>query len=170
MMARSETDKGKLVKFLKAQRVLLETILEQITEEAMLIPGVEGDYSVKDIIAHIAVWDRRGTHWIESAARGETPAMPVPGKTWADLDELNAQTYLEFRDRSLADVMEEFEDSYPPLLGAAQHFPEGEIARPITFFNGTSHETMPAGRLIAWRYRHYRSHGFRIRAWANDDH
>lgn len=167
-MSRNEADKGRLVKALHAQRVLLEVILEQLTPEQMLSPGVDASLSamtVKDVIAHLTAWDKRGTAWIRAAARGEMPEMPEPGKTWADLDALNAQTYAESRERPLDDVLKAFAAAYPPLLEAAQAFPESEIARPITFFNGTHMQTIPAGRLIAWRYRHYREHGEQIRQW-----
>ncbi len=164
-MSDSERDKGKLIKFLKAQRVLLETILEQLSEAEMLLPGVEGELSVKDIIAHITIWDQRGTRWIEEAAQGRIPTMPEPGTTWADLDALNAETFQSQRERPLNDVFRDFEAAFPPLLAMAEAFPESELERPLTFFNGREDQTMPAGRLIAWRYRHYRTHGQAIRAW-----
>lgn len=161
----TETDKRKLVKSLKAQRVMLEVTLEQLSEAEMLLPGVDGEQTVKDIIAHLTVWDRRGTEWIRAAARGEMPQMPEPGKTWDDLDHLNEETYRANRDRPLKAILAEFAVAYPPLLGAVEAFPEGELARQITRYKGGQPEVMTARRLIAWRYRHYRDHGQQIREW-----
>jgi hypothetical protein len=160
-----EIDKGRLIKSLEAQRVLLEVTIEQLAPELMELPNVEGAWSVKGVLAHIAAWDVRGTSWIEAAARGETPEFPEPGNTWADLDLINARLYAEQHDQSLGQVLKMFETTYPPLLAAAKAFPDDQITRPITFFNGIETQTIPAGRLIQWRYRHYHTHGAKIREW-----
>ena len=40
--------------------------------------------------------------------RGDVPEMLSPGMTWDDLDQMNEQTYLENRDKPLAEVLSEF--------------------------------------------------------------
>ena len=165
MRPEKDIDKLRLLKSLNAQRVLLETILENLSEADMLIPGVAGSQTVKDLVAHISAWDQRGTAWIEQAGRGEMPRMPEPGKTWADLDAINAAIYAANRDRPLGAVLDEFAATWPSLLNAAQAMPDQMLRQEITFHNGQEQQTMFAGRLIAWRYRHYREHGLQIQRW-----
>lgn len=155
------TNKGRLIKYLKAQRVLFEVVLEPISPADMLRPGVMGDLSVKDLIAHVTVWDVRGTGWIVSAAEGRQPDFP----DWTKLDELNHQTYLEHRDRPLEAVMNDFAAAWPPLLAATEALPEAALGRSIRLFNGHEWQDMPVGRLVRWRYRHYNTHGGQIREW-----
>ncbi|GAB4554174.1 MAG: hypothetical protein OHK0023_24080 [Anaerolineae bacterium] len=161
----TERDKGRLIKSLHAQRFMLEVALEPIAPEEWLIPGVAGDWTLKDMIAHIAAWDVRGTQWILAAGRDEMPHMPLPDRSWADLDAINAETYLAWRDTPLAEVQQAFIASFPPLDAACQALSEAQVAQQITFYNGREIETMPVGRLIAWRYRHYRAHAAQIKAW-----
>lgn len=161
----TERDKGRLIKSLHAQRFMLEVALEPIAPDEWLITGVMEDWTLKDMIAHITAWDLRGTQWILAAGRDEMPHMPLPDRSWADLDAINAETYLVWRDRPLVEVQQSFMESFPPLDAACQALSEAQVARHITFHNGHEIEAMPVGRLIAWRYRHYRTHTAQIKAW-----
>ena len=68
-------------------------------------PGVEGgDWSIKDLMAHVTAWEKLMVQWLQEAARGETPQRPVPGLTWDDLDLLNQRIYYQNHDRPLVDV------------------------------------------------------------------
>ena len=51
-----------------------------LTDEEMLEPGVAGDWSIRDILAHVAAWDRAQTEAYRMMLRGERPAL-------LDLDE-----------------------------------------------------------------------------------
>jgi len=160
-----QLDKGRLLKSLQAQHLFLEVALEQLAPPAMLIPVSPSLWTVKDIIAHVNVWDRRGTGWLADAAAGKTPAIPLPGKTWNDLDALNAATYEEHKDRSLTEVLAEFEALFPPLVRLVESISEERLAQTITYHTGEREETIPVARLVRWRYRHYLTHGEQIRTW-----
>ena len=51
-----------------------------LSDEEMLLPGVAGDWSVRDILAHITAWDRATTEAFRSMLAGEYPPF-------IDLDE-----------------------------------------------------------------------------------
>jgi hypothetical protein len=70
----------------------------------MEVPDAQGNWSVKDILAHFVSWDRRGCKWIISASRGRMPQMPEPGLTWSDIDFLNEQTVQTSADKSIQEV------------------------------------------------------------------
>ena len=88
--------KSALINQLQMERSWIEGMLSELTGEQMEAPGVEGNWSVKDIIAHLTEWERRGTQWIEwvnVAARGEDEQLRQAGYSAKDLDRLNLETY-----------------------------------------------------------------------------
>jgi hypothetical protein len=146
-------DKAQLIAALEAERAGLEALLDGLDEAQMTTPGAQADGSLKDLLAHIAVWDERGLGWIRVAAQGRMPEMPAAGYTWDDMDALNRQTFLENKDRPLAEVLARFGDAYRQLLEQARLLSEREADLPLV------------AELIAWRCGHYRTHGQQIRAW-----
>src|SRR5690349_275489 len=108
--------KAQLLDRLRTERRRLERMLARLSEAQMVQPGVHHKWSVKDILAHIAIWDERGTRWIREAAQGHIPAIPEPGRTWADLDQLNEQTYLSNRHRPLQEVLADFQRTFAQLM------------------------------------------------------
>jgi len=150
--------KVELLKALLDERADLDAMLAELSDAQMTLPGVQDDWSVKDILAHISVWDRRGTKWIKKAAQGVMPEIPEAGLTWRDMDSLNQQTYLKNKDRPLAEIMGDFYGSHQELLEQIQGLPDAVVNKPII------------GELISWRYNHYRVHGHHIRVWlANEE-
>ena len=51
--------KVKLIELIVIQRHSLDQTLTRLEESQMTIPGVESDWSVKDILAHISAWERK---------------------------------------------------------------------------------------------------------------
>lgn len=51
-----------------------------LSDEEMAMPGVAGDWSVRDILAHLAAWDRETTEMFRGMLQGERPPF-------LDLDE-----------------------------------------------------------------------------------
>lgn len=90
-----------------------EALLAGLSPAQRVTPGVIGEWSVKDILAHIAEHARRAYRWLEIRVRGQIPevfqpyAMPEP-----DLARLNDQIYRQYRNHSLAEVRANFEQAY----------------------------------------------------------
>ena len=90
------------------ERRRLEANLAQINSADMVIPGVCGEWTVKDIIAHIMEWEAMFFPWYEASLRGETPEVPAPGLTWKDLGVVNQRIYQKHCDRPLEDILADF--------------------------------------------------------------
>jgi hypothetical protein len=146
-------DKRQLLDGLKEERDQWRVILAQLDDSRMEDPGVQDDWSVKDILAHLAVWDRRGTRWIKIAAQGGMPEIPEPGLSRKDFDRLNYRSYLENRDKPLAEVMDEFNAAYLALIEQVEALPEGIARKPVM------------GKLISGRYKHSRKHRGYVLKW-----
>jgi hypothetical protein len=158
-----EMTKTKMLGEIQREHQSLKKTLAMISDEQMLLPGVIDGWTVKDILAHITVWEQRMVRWMEEAVRGEIPQMLPEGMTWDDLDQWNEQTYQEQRLRSLEDVLNEFELSYHKALNAAQEVSEQDLIDPDRF---DWREGNPLWVMVAantsW---HYKEHEESIKTW-----
>ena len=107
-------DKAKVLETIQTERARLDGLLAQLSAEQMCQAALENQWSVKDVLAHIATWEHRCAGWIQSGLRGERPDKPEKGYTWVEIDKLNEKTYLENRDRSLDDVQSDSRLAYRP--------------------------------------------------------
>src|SRR4051812_3371624 len=86
-------NKPELLQWLQMQNQQWEALLDQIGEQRMDAGGVAGQWSIKDIVAHLAVWQRGLTARLQAAPRGEPEPPPLwPAHLQAD-DEVNAWIY-----------------------------------------------------------------------------
>jgi hypothetical protein len=132
-------------------RAFHETI-QGLNEEHMAEAWL-GTWSVRDIIAHIAGWQRELAPALERLARGE---RPIPeGVSYDDVDGWNARFAAAKREMPAADVLLELDRSHEHFMHAAAQVPEerygpGKTAWKIVDLNSA---------------HHYREHGEEIRAW-----
>lgn len=95
------TSKAELLATLRAERVRWEALLAEVDGARMTEPGVEGEWSVKDAIAHITVYERWLVEWLGAARRGAAPAPPETARL--ELEARNARIFAENRARSSPD-------------------------------------------------------------------
>ena len=150
--------KIELLNQIRKEHELLEETLSGLTNAQMLIPGVDGDWSVKDALAHISVWERCMIRWVGSLLRSKEPAIPLP---W-DVDRMNTETYALVKDKPLAEVLEEFRQSYRDSLALADSLSEEQLQTVYA-------DTWPMGPLwtgvAANTNRHYKEHHTDIQKW-----
>ena len=155
--------KSRLLEEIQIEHQRLEKTLAMVDEEQMLIPGVIDVWTIKDILAHITVWEQRMVRWLGEAMSGEVAQMLPAGMTWDDLDEWNEQTYQEHRHRPLKEVLADFDLSYPQALTAAKEVPEQDLIDPDRF---DWREGDPLWVMVAANtFWHYTEHEESIRAW-----
>jgi hypothetical protein len=111
----------------QTERKRLEQNLALLSHEQMNRPEVIGEWSVKDILAHLTDWEQRFIGWYQAGLRGEVPEIPAPGIGWDQLDFLNQRIYEKYRERPLEDVLREFNESYDQVLAIIENISEKEI-------------------------------------------
>ncbi len=158
-----QINKEKLLKEIQLERQRLEKTLERISAQQMITPGVIDDWTVKDILAHITVWEKRMVQWLEQTTRDEVPEMLPPGMTWDDLDQWNEETYQKHRHRALDEVLTDFKLSYPQALSAVQEITEEDLIDPERYpwRDGRPLWVMVAAN-TSW---HYKEHEETITTW-----
>src|SRR5438270_9215065 len=113
-------DKATLLATIQSERADLDALLAKLSPEQMCQTMTDSQWSIKDVLAHLAAWERRCVTWIEAGLHGETPERPAPGFKWEDLDRLNEQTFLENRDLPLDDVQAISRQAYEQLVTTVQ--------------------------------------------------
>src|SRR6478736_3211511 len=114
--------KSKLLDIMSESQTRWQALLAEVGEERMTRPGVEGDWSVKDIVAHVNFYEDWLVGYLQSALRGEKP-QSNPETAGVDTDQQNAWVYERIRDRPLRDVLEESPRIFARLLETVQALP-----------------------------------------------
>jgi hypothetical protein len=117
-----------LIESIQAGRASLDARLVGLDEAAMIRPGVQGEWSVKDLLAHLVFWEGGMVENLKRAVRGEVPQYPS-----GELDDINAQVFAENRQRPLEAVLAESRQSFEALLAQVQGLPEEDLIDPGRF-------------------------------------
>ena len=117
-------NKPELLNWLQEEYQRWEALLEQIDPTLMDQPGVNGDWSMKDIVAHQTGWLPRLISRIQAAQRGEAePPPPWPAHLQTD-DEINAWIYESNRERSVQEVLDESRQVFRQLFAVIEGLPD----------------------------------------------
>jgi hypothetical protein len=152
--------KDELIKQIEAEWDHLQTALDGLTEEQMHQPGVVGEWSIKDILAHITAWQTRLITTLFKVEKGFTPDTTEGGKT---VDQMNKKFYREMKDRSFDQVWDDLDSSYHQLLSRLAGWKEKDLFDPKHFkwMKGDPFAVYITGD----SYEHYAEHAAQIREW-----
>lgn len=124
-----------------------------LTDAQLTEPGVTGDWSVKDILAHVTIWEEEALAHLPHILKGGRP--PRYSVTYGGIDAFNAQMIAQRRALTLAEVLQQQDDTHQQLIALVHSIPDDQIAR----------ETRARRRLRLDTYSHYPIHTTAIRAW-----
>ena len=124
-----------------------------LSDADLLTPGVTGTWSVKDIIAHVSVWEEEALTHLPVVLAGKRP--PRYSVTHGGINAFNAQMTAKNRERSLAEVLRRRDDIHNRLVEFVQRVPESECGGDTRFRR----------RLRLDTYGHYAVHSRAIRTW-----
>jgi hypothetical protein len=158
----AQISKASILHELRAARAEWDALMTEVGENRMTEPGAAGDWSVKDVMAHLTNFSRWFVNASEAHFRGELP--PLDGTEAMDFEQRNLFWHQQARDRSLADVQAESQQVFSRLLEVVEAHTEEFLTQPQQF------EGIP-GSFLIWKmlegdgYEHYRDHMRSIRAW-----
>ncbi len=124
-----------------------------LSDQKMKEPGVTGDWSVKDILAHVTTWEQEALKTLPLILEGGR--IPRYSEVYGGIDAFNAQMSDQKRDLSLSVVLKELDETHRRLVEYVQSAPEDAITR----------ETRFRRRLRLDTYSHYPIHDKAIREW-----
>ena len=142
-----------------ARERLLASI-EGLTEEEMLQPGVCGEWSVRDVLAHVAAWDRETTAMFEAMLQGER-------HYFLDLDEdgleqFNQNRHAAARDMSVSDAVAELTASREALIALLKGTDNVKLFAPAP---GDEHADMSLAACLSAQISHDEEHAEMIEEW-----
>ena len=123
-----------------------------LSELQLTEPGVTGDWSVKDILAHVTTWEEEALKNLPLIIKRGRPPRYI---TFGGIDAFNAQMTEQKRGLSLADVLRQLDETHGRLIDYVQSVPEEHFTR----------ETRFRRRLRLDTYSHYPIHARAIREW-----
>ena len=117
-------NKTELLRWLRAEHQHWDEFFDHIGPERMELPGVNGDWSLKDMVAHLVCYQPWVTARIQAAAHGEPePLPPWPVQLQTD-DEINAWIYESNHGRSVSEVMDDARRVFQEFFDIIEKLPE----------------------------------------------
>jgi hypothetical protein len=156
------TSKSELLEQIRAKRAEWEALVAQLGGDRWTTPGVEGDWSFKDVLAHVAYYEQATVKRLRAAATGTAP-QPNPATAGMEMDERNHWVYEQQRARPLAEVQADEQQAYDALLSALEPLSDEDLftAGRFAWLEGDALWEVIPGNV----HDHYDEHIPPLRAW-----
>lgn len=149
-------DRSTLLLRMQEAHAELVAALEAVDGARLTEPGVTGDWSVRDLLTHVAFWEQR------AVARLGLSAAEQPGPIdESEMHRLNAESVAAGRHRSPAEALAVHRQAYAELLASVSALGVDELNDTSRFSDGEALWEKIAGD----SYEHYEEHAAEIRAW-----
>ena len=128
-------DKHEILATLRLGHEQLQAAIDAFSDRELALPA-QGEWTRRDVVAHIEWWERRSTHVVTALRAGREPnPMGEPNPTGApfDLDTHNARIFEENRGRAAADVRSGEAAAWADLLAAIETASEADLFEPDRF-------------------------------------
>jgi hypothetical protein len=125
-MPRAATQK-QLLEDIETEGKALEQLLSELSPQQMIQPGIVGEWSVKDVLAHLLEWQRMVLKWYAAGVQGKVIPVPAEGLNWAQIPLLNQRIYEAYCDTPLADIQKQFRASHKKMLNTIQGLSDEEL-------------------------------------------
>jgi hypothetical protein len=143
----------KLLKRLETAWMAFTASYADLPDAQLMEPGVTGDWSVKDILAHVTTWEDEALKHLPLIIEGGGP--PRYAAAYGGIDAFNARMSEQKRDLSLADVRRQLDDTHRRLIAFIENAPASQLTS----------ETRAGRRLRLDTYGHYPIHTRMIQEW-----
>jgi DinB superfamily len=143
--------RAELIERLHATRREMDWLLRQVGTSRMTIPGATGDWSVKDVLAHLTWYVREETELIREDGVEASPIWQLPES------ERNAAIAEQLGGLSLEDVLVSYRQEFDRLVTAVEQLSDADLSTPGRF-PGTSAESLPWQDIAGNSYLHEQEH------------
>jgi DinB family protein len=149
-------DRGALLRDLDAARDAFVDALSEVDHELATVPGVMEDWSVRDLVYHVAVWCEHGSEAIDLAAHGRAASFSY---STGDTDAMNARSLADGRSVSPVDALAREEAAFEGFRARIAGLDEallglelgnGDTVQEVVVYDGAAHYDEHTGHLRAW--------------------
>ncbi len=127
------TSKNQLLEQAPADYAALQAELKDLSAATMIEPGIVGDWSIKDVLAHLQVWQQMTVSWYRAGKDGTTPVTPSEKYTWHEIPALNQEIYETYRDQPLDEIANNFVASHQATMNLIETMSEEELFKPKVY-------------------------------------
>src|SRR5258705_9999854 len=120
-------DRQQLLKQLDKQWMGFKESYAGLADSQMTAPGVTGNWSVKDIIAHVTWWEEEALKHLPLINKGGRP--PRYSAAYGGIDAFNALMTERRRAHPLSDVLRQRDETHRQLVAYVQSAPEEQFTR-----------------------------------------
>lgn len=99
------TDKVQILARMADSRRALQSALDRAGPELLVKPGSWGEWTLKDLLAHLTYWQTSAIDRLQKVAAGRSDEIQLHGGDDA-IDQVNENIYRANKDRSLADMLD----------------------------------------------------------------
>ena len=165
LMARLDS-RAALLRAVRGLQVDIERVIAEVGEARLEQPGSFGEWTFKDVIAHLTGWRLTTAARLEAGLRHQAPVFQWPAHLSEehDTDAINRWFYEANRDKPVAEVLRESRATFDRVEHAIATLPEDDLLQRGRFPWLGEWALGPA--VVSGTYLHYREdHEPAIRAW-----
>ena len=156
-------NKQEILERLDRERERFLDLLDQVPEEVYDQPGVSGDWSLKDVIAHISMWEGELIRMLWQVKSGQKPSTaqfrPVP------VDEINREWSALTRERAFDLILDDFHAVRNQTIRRVETFTDRDLTDPNRY------PWLKGKALWKWiaadSFEHEAEHAAEILSWLN---
>jgi hypothetical protein len=145
-------EKQQLLKRLEKAWTEIKESYAGLSDAQLTEPGVMGDWSVKEILAHVTTWEEEALKYLPLILTGGRPPRYIQS---GGIDAFNAQMTEQKRSLALSEVLSQLDETHRRLIDYIQSVPAEYFTR----------ETRFRHRLRLDTYSHYPLHARVIQQW-----
>jgi len=153
-------DRSGLLRDLDAAREAFLEVLADVDLELATVPGVMEDWSVRDLVYHVAVWCEHGSEAVDLAAHGRAASFAY---STGDTDAMNARFLADGRGVSPADALAREDAAFEGFRERIAGLEEALLA--VELGNGDTVEAV----IVYDGSAHYDEHTEHLRSWFGTD-
>lgn len=159
MLERTPDHVASLVAELEAARAEFLSALDDVEPDLLLAPGLVGDWSAKELIAHLGYWTGHAAEALHSAEQGRLAEF---GEDELDVDERNAVVARVAGETDLATVQKREQAAYEAMLTRLKRVDPANLEDRVSYGDTLERVIADDGA------EHYREHTLDLRAWFNE--
>ena len=153
-------DRSSLLRDLDASRATFHEVLAEVDLALATVPGVMEDWSVRDLVFHLAVWCEHGSEALDLASHGRAESFSY---STGDTDAMNARFLADGRSVSPADALAREEAAFEGFRARIAGLDEALLS--LELGNGDTVEAV----IVYDGPEHYDEHAAHLRAWFGTD-
>lgn len=123
------TDKSQILARMAESRRALQSALDSAGAGVIERAGTWGEWTLKDLLAHIVYWQTVAIDRLQKVADGRQEEIRLIGND-AEIDRINENVYRANKDRPLGDMIDAFHSTYLSLRTAVKSLPADVFHEP----------------------------------------